>query len=79
MDKNMGGRLLQLKQKIDENITRRQELEAELKVLNKQLKDDFKLNSVEEAQEEVKALDVQVDKLEKKIEKELDEIEKELE
>ncbi len=76
MKKNdLGQRLLNLKQDLEEAKSKRSELQGQLKGLMKQLKDEFELDSLGEAQERIEELNEQLDALQNKLNTELEKAE----
>lgn len=67
--------LLKLKQQIDNAKSQTAELKGHQSALLKQLKDDWKCNSVEEAERLVKKMDKEISDLNRKIEEGLLELE----
>ena len=67
--------LLKLKQQIDNAKSQTAELKGHQSALLKQLKDDWKCNSVEEAERLVKKMDKEISDLNAKIEEGLNELE----
>lgn len=72
MKKNdLGQRLLNLKNNLDDAKSRRSELQGQLKGLIKQLKDEFELDSLDAAQTKIKELNTQLNHLQDKLNTEL--------
>lgn len=67
--------LLKLKQQIDNAKSQTAELKGHQSALLKQLKDDWKCNSIEEAERLVKKMDKEISDLNQKIEEGLNELE----
>jgi predicted nuclease with TOPRIM domain len=67
--------LMELKDQIEEAKAKTSELKGHQTALMKQLKDDWKCNSVEEAEVLVKKMDKQITDLDKQIAKGLQELE----
>jgi uncharacterized phage infection (PIP) family protein YhgE len=67
--------LLKLKQKIDDAKTSVAELKGQQTALMQQLKADYKCNSLKEAQDKLKTMEEDIDKLNKQIDKGLKELE----
>jgi len=64
MKKNdLGQRLLNLKQDLEEAKSKRSELQGQSKGLMKQLKEEFELDSLDEAQARIEELNEQLDNL----------------
>ena len=60
---DLGQRLLDLKQDLEEAKSKRSELQGQSKGLMKQLKDEFELDSFDEAQARIEELNEQLDNL----------------
>ena len=71
----LGRKLLQLKETLDQQKTQRSELQGELKTLMKQLKDDHGVESVEAAEALIEKERAELDKLERDIRQGIEEIE----
>ena len=71
--------LLKLKKQIDEANASVSELKGQLSALLKQLKDDWKCNSVEDAERLVAKMDKEIVSLKNKIEKGMEELEEKYE
>jgi hypothetical protein len=69
-------KLFELKERIDSANTTIAELNGQLQVFMKQLKDDWKCNSLEEAEKKLKEYDKEITSLEKQIEKGSSDLEK---
>jgi len=71
--------LLKLKKQIDEANASVSELKGQLSALLKQLKDDWKCNSVEDAERLIVKMDKEIVSLKNKIEKGMEELEEKYE
>jgi len=71
--------LLKLKKQIDEANASVSELKGQLSALLKQLKDDWKCNSVEDAERLIAKMDKEIVSLKNKIEKGMEELEEKYE
>lgn len=69
-------RLLSMKKKLEEKKDRRSELQGELKSIQKQLVEEFKAKSLEDAEAMIEAGEEEQERLEQEIWKEIEEIEK---
>ena len=69
-------RLLSMKKKLEEKKDRRSELQGELKSIQKQLVEEFKAKSLEDAETMIEAGEEEQERLEQEIWKEIEEIEK---
>ena len=68
-------RLLSMKKKLEEKKDRRSELQGELKSIQKQLVEEFKAKSLEDAEAMIEAGEEEQERLEQEIWKEIEEIE----
>lgn len=72
---NLANRLLDIKSRIEEDEQSLKEAEAEHKVLMKQLKDNFDIISIKDAEKEISKLKKEDERLEKEINELFDDIE----
>ncbi len=72
----IGQKLLNLKNRLEEEKGARAELQGELNSIMKQLKDDFEADSLEAAEEMIIQDSAELDRMEEEIEQELAEIER---
>ncbi|MFA5525867.1 MAG: hypothetical protein WC992_03490 [Acholeplasmataceae bacterium] len=74
-DKHLAQRLLDLKERIEGERTRRDELQGELKSLMKQLKQGYSVDTVEDAQELLIEMDERLAGIEKDIRSKIEQAE----
>ena len=74
----LGKRLLMLKEEVQEYKDEFNKKEGELNAIKKQLKEEFKFNSLKEAKEYFKELDKEIEKLNDSTKKLINKIEEEL-
>lgn len=72
---DIGERLLKLKKQLEEEKSRRSELQGEYKSIMKQLKEDFKVNSIKQAEEKIEAEEKKLNEIEESIDEQIEEIE----
>jgi len=68
----IGQRLLQLKKQIEDEKAKQSELKGELKSIMKQLKDEFNVQSLDEAAELLESMQEDLEKYEKTIQEKLE-------
>ena len=73
-EKNLGKRLLNLKEELETKKAERQELQGELKSLIKQLK-ELGIDNVEQAEKELKSNEIALVKMEASINEKIEEME----
>ena len=71
--------LLKLKKEVDDAKQNVSELKGQQTALLKQLKDDWKCNSIEDAEKKLKTMNKEIDSLQQQIEKGIQEIEEKYE
>lgn len=72
---NLGRKLLKMKEELEGQKSRRSELQGELKSLMKQLKQEFKIDSVEQAEKQIEKEEKELSKMEGSIIEQIEEIE----
>ena len=77
-NEKLGRKLLALKEEIQEYINEYNRKEGELNAIKKQLKEEFKFNSLKEAKEYLKEVDNEIEKLNESVKKITLKIEEEL-
>ena len=77
-NEKLGRKLLSLKEEIQEYINEYNRKEGELNAIKKQLKEEFKFNSLKEAKEYLKEVDNEIEKLNESVKKITLKIEEEL-
>lgn len=72
---DVGQRLLQLKRELEEKRDARAQLQGELKSLQKQLLEDFRVETLEQAKESIERMDERIQKMGQEIQDGIETIE----
>ncbi len=75
----LGKKLLELKGKLEEEKSQRSELQGELKSVLKQLKQDFNVTSLKEAEKQIKQREEELEDMEASISEQINEVERMME
>lgn len=73
---NLGQKLLDLKEQLEEEKAQRSELQGELKSVLKQLKQDFDVTSIDEAERQIKEYEEELEDMEAAIIEQINEVER---
>lgn len=76
---DLGGKLLSLKKRLEEQKNQRYELQGELNSLTKEMAQEFGISNIEEAERHIEKMNKEIEKTEKILVKKIRQIEEKME
>ena len=78
MNKDLTETLLSIKKRVEEAKSKKERLTGELNILLSQLKEEYEIESIDDAEKEVERLEKEIKELEEELEKRIEEVRRKL-